>query len=263
MAVAQEALPAQPSDASQPDATQPQYASWRTLLLAILTIVTGIGLLIMLYMAWFWAGTDAVQGDAQRLFYIHLSSYAGGSVAFFLTVVGGIVYLITRQRKWDQLAFTSVEIGLPFMTVCLVTGIFWSRPIWNTWWAGDPRQNGMLVMWLMYAAYLTLRGAIENPDRKARFAAVYGILAFVSVVYVFLIPRVRVDTLHPVVLGPSPANPSAQGEFEIRTDPRIGATLGIAMTWWCLAAVVLVWHRIRLENLAERARALRARIVNE
>lgn len=238
-----------------------EYPIWRTRLLIGLSVVTVLSMFVMLYMAFFYAGTDAVQGHAQRLFYVHVSSYAGGSVAFFVTVIAGVAYLLTRNAKWDRLAVSSVEVGLPLMTVCLVTGSAWARPIWNTWWTADPRLNGMAVMWLLYAAYLTLRGAIEDPDRRARFAAVYGILAFASVIYVFLIPRVRDDTLHPVVIGPSVANPTAQGEFEVRTDPRIGATMGVAMTWWCLAAVVLIWHRVRLENTAARLQGLKARLL--
>ncbi|MCS6872146.1 MAG: cytochrome c biogenesis protein CcsA [Anaerolineae bacterium] len=238
-----------------------KYPVWRTRLLLGLSVVTFLSMFVMLYMAFFYAGTDAVQGHAQRLFYVHVSSYAGGSVAFFITVIAGVAYLITRNIKWDRLAVSSVEVGLPMMTVCLVTGSAWARPIWNTWWTADPRLNGMAVMWLLYAAYLVLRGAIEDPDRRARFAAIYGILAFASVVYVFLIPRVRTDTLHPVVIGPSVANPNAEGGFEVRTDPRIGATMGVAMTWWCLAAVVLTWHRVRLENTAARLQALKARFL--
>jgi heme exporter protein C len=149
------------------------------------------------------------------------------------------------------------------MTICLLTGAVWARPIWNTWWTADPRLNAMAVMWLAYAAYLTLRAAIDNPDRRARFAAVYGILAFVSVVYVFIIPRVRTDTLHPVVIGESPVSEAAKGAFELEADSRIGAAFGVAMTWWCLAALTFVWYRVRIENIAERVRVLRARILEK
>lgn len=259
MATAQPMLHIQSATADDPLAIS--YPRWRTRLLLGLSIATLLGMFVMLYMAFFYAGTDAVQGHAQRIFYIHVSSYAGGSVVFFITVLAGIAYLATRDQRWDQLAVSSVEVGLPLMTVCLVTGSAWARPIWNTWWTADPRLNGMAVMWLLYAAYLTLRGAIEDPDRRARFAAIYGILAFASVIYVFMIPRVRDDTLHPVVIGPSVANPTAQGEFEVRTDARIGATMGIAMTWWCVAAVVLLWHRVRLENIAARVQLLKARLL--
>ena len=258
MATAQPALHVQ---SAADDPLTISYPRWRTRLLIGLSVATLLGMFVMLYMVFFYAGTDAVQGHAQRIFYVHVSSYAGGSVVFFITVLAGIAYLATRDQRWDRLAVSSVEVGLPLMTVCLVTGSVWARPIWNTWWTADPRLNGMAVMWLLYAAYLTLRGAIEDPDRRARFAAIYGILAFASVIYVFMIPRVRDDTLHPVVIGPSVTNPTAQGEFEVRTDARIGATMGIAMTWWCMAAVVLLWHRVRVENLAAQVRSLKARLL--
>ncbi|GAB4548330.1 MAG: hypothetical protein OHK0023_11280 [Anaerolineae bacterium] len=251
------------SQSAQRDVGKISYPVWRTRILIGLTVTTVLGLFVMLYMALFYAGTDATQGHAQRIFYIHVSSYAGGSVAFFITVVAGAAYLVTRNLKWDRLAACTVEIGWPLMTVTLVTGSAWARPIWNTWWTADPRLNGMAVMWLLYAAYLVLRGAIEDPERRARFASVYGILAFASVVYVFLIPRIRVDTLHPVVIGPSPTDSSAQGAFEVRADQRIGETMGIAMVWWCVAAVTLIWHRLRLENVAERVRALKARLMTQ
>jgi len=235
------------------------YAAWRSRVLLGLTIATAIGLVIMLVMALFVAQPDATQGDAQRIFYIHVSSYAGSAVAFFCTVVGGLAYLITRQKKWDQLALSGVEIGLSLATITLITGMCWARPIWNTWWADDPRLNAMAVMWLIYAAYLTLRSALEDPDRRARYAAVYGIAAFASVVFVYMIPRVRTDTLHPVVLTAGPTE-NKKGQFGVE-DPSMISTLSIAMIWWTMAAVTLVWYRVRVENLADRVRTIKARLL--
>ncbi len=246
-----------PADPGLDAMTEISYPAWRSRLLAVLSIATAIGLVIMLVMALFVTPMEAVQGDAQRIFYIHISSYAGGSVAFFATVMGGLAFLITRQKKWDRLALSGVEIGLPLMTITLVTGACWARPIWLTWWSDDPRLNAMAVLWLVYAAYLTLRSAIENPDRRARFAAVYGIAAFATVIFVYMIPRTRVDTQHPVVLGSSPVE--RKGQFGL-TDAAMITTLTIAMIWWTLAAVTLVWHRVRLENVAERVRMFKARL---
>jgi len=178
-------------------------------------------------------------------------------------VIAGIAYLVTRNKAWDRLALSSVEIGLPLMTITLITGMVWAKPIWNTWWTGDPRLNSMAVMWLLYAAYLTLRGAISSPEQRARLASVYGILAFVSVIYVFMVIRVRTDTLHPVVIGPSPVNPSAKGEFEVRTDLHIGMTLGIGSIFWMLTAFTLIWHRLRMENMAERVQMLKLRLLSQ
>lgn len=239
------------------------YSPNRTRILHILTITTILAMALTFYLALFYAGTDVSQGNVQRIFYMHVGAFTGGTTAFFATVIAGIAYLITRNAKWDRVAVSSVEVGLPLMTITLVTGMAWARPIWNTWWTGDPRLNSMAVMWLLYAAYLTLRSTIDDPDRRARLAAVYGILAFTSVIYVFMVIRVRTDTLHPVVIGPSPVDSVAKGAFDIRADAHIGMTMGIASIGWILTACTLLWYRVRMENVAEYARSLKMRVMNQ
>lgn len=244
--------------------SRPQYRARNTHILNILTVTVFLLSVASLYMGLFWAGTDIQQGEVQRIFYLHVGSYVGGFTAFLTTVVAGLMYLWKRDLKWDRLALASVEVGLPMMTVTLLTGMAWARPIWNTWWTSDPRLNSMAVMWLIYAAYLTLRGSIDDPERRARFAAIYGILAFISVIYVFIVIRIRPDTLHPVVVGPSPVeSANVQGDFEVRTDSRIGATMAVASFAWMLLPLVLIWYRVRVENLAQYARVLKARLLGE
>jgi heme exporter protein C len=240
-----------------------EFPTWRSRLLWLMTALTVAGFFLMLYLALFYAGTDPDQGHAQRIFYIHVSSYVGGTTVFFITVLAGLAYLRTRNPKWDRLALSSVEVGLPLMTITLVTGATWARPIWNTWWTADPRLNATAVMWLLYAAYLVLRGAIENPDRRARFAAVYGILAFASVIIVFILPRTSIPTLHPVVIGPSANNPMAEGGFEVRAESRQTTAMSIAMVWWMLAALTLLWHRVRLEEKAEVVRQRKHNLLSQ
>src|SRR5215813_5948035 len=134
---------------------QENYSVNRTRLLNILTIITIVTMTAAILMALFYAGTDQQQGNVQRIFYMHVGGFTGGATAFFITVVAGIAYLRTRNPKWDRLALAGVEMGLPLMTVTLITGSIWARPIWNTWWTSDdPRLNSMAVMWLLYAAYL-------------------------------------------------------------------------------------------------------------
>jgi heme exporter protein C len=240
-----------------------EYPASRTRILNILTIVTVLGMALTFYLALFYAGTDVEQGNVQRIFYMHVGAFTGGTTAFFITVIAGIAFLRTRNYAWDRLGVASVEIGLPLMTITLLTGAVWARPTWNTWWTSDPRLNTMAVMWLLYAAYLTLRSAITSPDRRARYAAVYGILAFVSVIYTFAVIRLRTDTLHPCVVGPCPASPTSQGAFPINTDLHIGMTLGIGSIFWMLLAITLTWHRLRVENLAARVEELKMRVLSE
>ncbi len=229
--------------------------------LTILTVVTILAIAFGLYMALGYAGTDVEQGNVQRIFYIHMPSFFGAFFAFGAAVIGGIQYLRTRQDKWDTLALAGIEVGLALSLVNLVTGMIWARPIWNTWWTWDPRLTSAAIMVLTYAAYLMLRNGIENPERQKRFAAVYGILAFSTVIITLVIIRIRPDTIHPAVIGPSPQN--AQGTFELQATAGVGAALGINfIVWSILVPWTLVWHRVRLENFTQRINALKARLLD-
>lgn len=218
----------------------------RTRNLKILTGVTIIAVAFGLYMALVNAGTDITQGDVQRIFYIHMPAFFGAFVAFSATVIGGVQYLRKRDLKWDTLALAGVEVGLVLSLINLATGSIWARPIWNTWWTWDPRLTTITVMWLTYAAYMMLRQGIEDPERRRRFAAVYGILAFSSVLLTVIIIRVRPDTIHPVAAGPSSTNTSLEGDFDM--TPRIVQTLLFSIFTYIYLAVIITWHRIRLEN---------------
>lgn len=231
----------------------------RPALLTGLTVAALLGVALVLYLSLFYAGTDAVQGHVQRIFYIHVASFSGAAIAFSATVLGGIAYLRTRSIRWDTLALAGVEVGLMFSIITLATGSVWARPIWNTWWTWDPRLTSAAIMALTYVAYLMLRSGIESPDRRRTFASVYGILAISTVIFTFMIIRIRPDTIHPTVIGPSAAN--AQGGFEMA--PNMGATLGMAsFIFCCIVTPTLIWWRIRLENLYERVNLLRVRVLN-
>lgn len=234
-------------------------AAWPPLL-RVLTLVTVLGVLAGLYMGLGYAGTDITQGDVQRIFYIHMPAFFGAFVALSVTVVGGIQYLRTRRPRWDALALAGAEVGLALTLVNLITGMIWARPIWNTWWTWDPRLTSSAIMTLTYAAYLMLRSGIENPEQRRRFASVYGIVAIVTVIMTLVIIRIRPDTIHPAVIGPSAQN--AQGTFELEATAGVGAALGINLiVWGLLVPVTLVWHRYRLQAEQDRVEALKADVV--
>ncbi len=241
------------------------FSPVRTRALQGLTVVALLLMLAAFAMALFYAGTDATQGNVQRIFYMHVGAFSAAATALFITVVSGVLYLLTRAMAWDRLALAGVEIGLTLATVTLITGAIWARPTWNTWWTRDPRLDSMIVMWAIYAAYLTLRSTIAAPERRARFAAVYGIVAFVSVIYTTIVIRIRPDTLHPVVIAPQISsyrteNTLAKGIFSLNTDSRIGVTLGVSSIAWMVLAFTLLWYRVRIETQAEQVRALKLRL---
>jgi heme exporter protein C len=235
------------------------YSATRTRILRALTVAAAVLFVIGLYLALFWVGPEKQQGAAQRIFYVHLGSFLGAFIAFAATMVGGIAYLRTRDPKWDVFGLSNVEIGLGMSAITILTGMAWARPIWNTWWTWDPRLTSITIMWLAYAAYLMLRSGIEDPERRRRFAAVYGIIAFASVLFTIIIIRVRPDTIHPVVAGPSQADPT--GSFDV--TGRIRDTLFFNLFSFAVITVVLIWYRIRLENLTQHVMRRKLEVLSE
>jgi len=229
-------------------------------LLRALTALAALGFCATLVLALFVVGEDIQQGAVQRLFYIHMPSFFGAFVAFGATVLGGILVLAGRDAVWDRVALAGVEVGLAFSLINLVTGMVWARPIWNTWWTWDPRLTSAAVMCLIYAAYLMLRTGIEDPERKRRFMAVYGIFAFASVLLTLFIIRIVPDTIHPVIVGASPQN--AQGGFEATSGVVLGL-LPALLLWTTLMPITAIWHRVRLEQRLEALESLKARVIGD
>ncbi|MBI5958145.1 MAG: cytochrome c biogenesis protein CcsA [Chloroflexi bacterium] len=223
------------------------YSLQRTRILRGLTYVSAVLFVIGLYLALFWVGPEKEQGAAQRIFYVHLGSFLGAFLAFGAVVWAGIAYLRSRDNRWDVLGMSGVEIGLGMSAITIATGMCWARPIWNTWWTWDPRLTSITIMWLAYAAYVMLRSGIEDPERRRRFAAVYGIISFASVLFTVIIIRVRPDTIHPVVAGPSESDP--EGGFQIAG--RIRTTLFFNLFTFTVITITLLWYRVRLENLSD------------
>ena len=228
-----------------------------TLALRLLTALALAGFVVSAYFSLVFAGADALQGNVQRIFYFHVAAFSGAFCALGATAVGGIFYLRTRNPRWDRLSLAGVEVGVFLSLITLFTGMVWARPIWNTWWTWDWRLTSVAIMILTYAAYLMLRSGIDNPEKRRSLAAVYGILAFGTVIFTFAITRIRPDTIHPVVVGSSAQN--AQGGFSMTDSMR--TALGVSsMVWCCFITPALLWWRIRLERLHERAEQLRAEL---
>jgi heme exporter protein C len=234
------------------------HAERRTRILYGLTVVAAALFVLALLMDFFYVEPDADQGEAQRIFYVHLGSFLASFVGFAAAVVAGVQFLRTRAPRWDTLGLAAVEMGLGFSAITIVTGMFWAKPIWNTYWTWDPRLTSVTIMWLAYAAYMMLRAGIEDPERRRRFAAVYGIVAFSSVLFTVIIIRVRPDTIHPAI-GPTDADP--QGQFDI--TPRIRNTLLFNLFTFAVIGMTLIWHRIRLENKHEQVEQRKLELLSD
>mgnify|MGYP005851930623 CR=1 FL=1 len=221
-------------------------------LLTILDGVTTALLLLATAMVFFYAPTEAVMGDVQRVFYFHVAAGWVGMLSFLAAAGAGIAYLRSGERRWDIAGLSAVEIGMVFALINIITGAIWARPIWNTWWTWDPRLTTATIMELIYAAYLMLRSGIEDPDRRARFGAVYAIVGFISVPLTFFSARLF-RTIHPVVIGTN--QPGAEGAFDM--TPRMLHTFLFSLLTFTFVFIDLLWHRIRLGKLAEHIEQLK------
>ncbi len=166
----------------------------------VLAALAAVLLLAALLAAFVIAPTEAEMGDTQRIFYFHVAAAWAAFLAFLLVFLGSVAYLRTKAVRWDILAVSAAEIGVVFTSVTLASGSVWARSAWGTWWTWEPRLTTTLMLWLIYVSYLLLRGMVEEPNRRAAFAAVFGIIGFVDVPIVFMSIRWW-RTLHPQVVG--------------------------------------------------------------
>ena len=196
-------------------------------------------------------------GQVQKVFYFHVAAGWVGMLGFLVAAISGIAYLRTGSRKWDIAGLASVEIGMTFAFINIVTGSIWARPIWNTWWTWDPRLTTATIMELIYAAYLMLRSGLEDPNRRARFGAVYAIVGFISVPLTFFSARLF-RTIHPVVIGTN--QPGAEGSFDM--TPKMLQTFLFSLLTFSFIFADLLWHRIRLGRLADRVEQLKLKTMN-
>jgi heme exporter protein C len=226
-------------------------------LLRILSWGSTAMFLIATYLVLFYAPREAVMGDVQRVFYFHVAAGWVGALAFLVTAIAGGIYLATSRRAWDQVALASVEIGVVFTFINIASGSIWARPVWNTWWTWDPRLVTATIMELVYIAYLMLRQGIEDPDRRARFGSVYGIIGFLSVPLTFLSIRLF-RTIHPVVIGDN--DPTAQGAFDM--TPRMLQAFMFSLLTFTLIYASLLWHRLRLQRFAEHIEQVKMKMLS-
>jgi heme exporter protein C len=221
-------------------------------MLTILDVVTILALLAASWLVFFFAPVEAVMGLVQKVFYFHVAAGWVGMLGFLVAAIVGGIYLATANRKWDIAGLAAVEIGMVFAFINVVTGSIWARPIWNTWWTWDPRLTTATIMLLIYAAYLMLRSGIEDPDRRARFGAVYAIVGFLSVPLTFFSARLF-RTIHPVVIGTN--QPGAEGAFDMTADMRL--VFFFSLFTFSLIFIDLLWHRIRLGRLQDKVEQLK------
>ena len=220
-------------------------------------VASGAAGLVWRWLLWGWiaaviagaflyapAARDFV-GESSRILFFHVPMAWVSFVAFIAAGAWAIAYLLRRNPDHDHASLAAVEIGLLFCALATISGAMWARVEWGAWWNWDPRQSWITVTLIFYAAYLVLRGAIEDGEVSARLGAVYAVLGLVaSPFFYFVLPRLATFTLHP--------EPVVNADAELKMDPRIGVVLLASALGF---TVFYFWlHRLRWRLLRIAAR---------
>jgi heme exporter protein C len=195
-----------------------------------------VTMLIGSFVGLFVVSPDRLQGDVQRLMYVHVPAAWLAFLAFFVVFLMSVLYLIQRDLKWDRVANASAEIGVVFTVLTLALGSMWGTPTWGVWWPWDPRLTTTAIMLAIYVGYLAIRSFADDPDKRARWAAIVGIIGFANVPIVYL-SVIWWRTLHQ-----PPSSPRS-------VSPEILWTLLFNLLAFTLVYVYLMMRRVRLAKL--------------
>ena len=214
--------------------------------LALLALLAGLG------MAFGYAPREAVQGNVQRIMYVHVPAVLTAYLAFGLVLTGSIGYLASARMGWDRLAAAAAELGVLFTGITIASGSIWGNATWGTWWTWDARLTSTAILFLVYVGYLLLRAMVEEPERRGRFAAVVGIVGAANIPIVhFSVKWWRALHQPSTILGPEPSPIAAPIAFALLVN-WVAFTLLFAYFLACRVEIA------RLEDAALQG-AVRAR----
>ncbi len=239
---------AQVESPGRPRPTEDRLATTGSRCTRVLGVVVLLMLAMYLALALVISPPEVIQGEAVRLFYLHVPlAVAGGYLGVGLLAVGSIGYLWKRTIFWDLLAASAGELALVFTALTLLTGSLWGRPVWGTYWEWDPRLTLTALLFVLLIGYRAMRTASTDPHLRARRSAVIGLLAAADVPLI----RMSVDWwrgLHQTATL-NPLNPSLDGMMLF--------TFFFSMVTFAVLFVWLLVHRFRVawleEQVADRA----------
>lgn len=136
---------------------------------------------------------------SQKIFYLHVPVAVASFAAMAFAAFFAIRFLITRDRAFDVRSKTAMEITLVFIVATMISGDLWTYFEWGVWWTWEPRLTTYFILMLLVIGYFILRNAFDDPERRARFSAVFGVVAFIDAPISFLITRLVPTSIHPVV----------------------------------------------------------------
>ena len=157
---------------------------------------------LTLYLVFIWVPTELNLGVSQRIFYFHVPLAWLGMVSIVAVAFASAMHLITKKEKWDSFAYATAEMGVVFITLLLVTGIIWNRPVWGVWWTWDARLTTTLILWFIYVGYLMVRTYGPKGSQGARYGAVVALIGAIDTPIIYM-ATVWWRTAHPEMnIGP-------------------------------------------------------------
>jgi heme exporter protein C len=212
-------------------------------------ILLWLGMAVTLWAAFFYAPLAAgFIGESSRILFFHVPMSWTAFIGFVAAAVWSLRYLIGRNPAHDRAAAAAVELGFVFCILATVTGAMWARVMWGAYWNWDPRQGSIVLVLIFYGAYLALRDAIEDPEKRARLSAVYALLGLVvTPSFFFVVPRLFFS-LHP--------EPVINAQRKLDMDSRMFQVLLASSLGY---AALFFWaHNLRTRIAALQARAEKA-----
>ena len=146
----------------------------------ILLLGSALLMALTLYMVYMWVPTEQNLGISQRIFYFHVPLGWIGMVSIIVVAVASILHLYTGKQKWDDLAYSTAEIGIIFASLILTTGAIWGKPVWGVWWTWDAKLTTTLVLWFIYVGYLMVRAYGPAGTQGRRFASVIALIGAID-----------------------------------------------------------------------------------
>ena len=182
---------------------------------------------------------------SQKIFYFHMPVAIVSFIGLIFAAFYGIRFLMSREQRFDTCSRVAMEITLLFVIFTMVTGDLWTRFEWGVWWTWEPRLTTYLILMLVVIAYFVLRNAVDDPERRATYASVVSIIAFVDVPICFMITRLIPSSIHPVI--------TREGGM----TPDMAMTVVVVLVGMLLIAFALYRLRFRQARLDERMQALK------
>lgn len=168
----------------------------------IINVIHVIVWTITLYLIFVWSPVDTSIGITQKIFYFHVPIAWLGMIAVIGVGISSLIFLITKNYYWDDLAFSFAQTGMIFASLIIVTGALWAKPVWGVWWTWDPKLTTTVILWFIFSAYLLIRNLIEDKKRAALIGAIIALLGSIDAPLIYF-ASILWRTAHPELnIGP-------------------------------------------------------------